>query len=192
MKNLESELLAKPVPALNASKRARLYRAIGLSLAGLVLVGAGIHVAANVWLNRYVRPKVEKTASVHLPGTSLRLGALRYEFWRNRLQCASLDLSMPGGELAKMGSVSVTGVGCVGGVSLHPGNAKSRTPSPILAARMREDLNRNIIRPPVAFPIPGLPGGNAFRLWKVKRVTATARRCSGARVLGLGRGRSNT
>ena len=102
------------MPALNVPKRARLYRAIGLSLAGLVLVAAGIHVAANVWLNRYVRPKVEKAASVHLPGTSLRLGALRYEFWRNRLHCASLDLSMPSGEPARTGSVSLMGVGWTG------------------------------------------------------------------------------
>lgn len=91
-------------------KRGRLYRAVWMSLGGVVLIAAGFHVVANVMLNRFVRPKVEQAFSARLPGSSLRLGALRYDFWSNRLRCESLNFTVLGGPSGKTGSVSMTGV----------------------------------------------------------------------------------
>jgi hypothetical protein len=81
-----------------------------VSLASVVLVAATIHFSGDALLNRFLRPKLEQAFAAHLPGSSLRLGALRYDFWRNRLGCDSVALTQPDGSPACAGSIAATGV----------------------------------------------------------------------------------
>ena len=91
-------------------KRARVFKAIAASLAIVVLVAAGFHFCGDALLNRFLRPKLEQAFSAHLPGSSLHLGALRYDFWSNRLGCDSVAVNRTDGAPASAGSISATGV----------------------------------------------------------------------------------
>ena len=91
-------------------KRARVFKAIAASLAIVVLVAAVFHFSGDALLNRFLRPKLEQAFSAHLPGYSLRLGALHYDFWSNRLGCDSVAMTRTDGALASAGSISATGV----------------------------------------------------------------------------------
>ena len=109
MKNL-TDALGAPAFVRNTRKRARVFKVFAVSLALVVLVASVLHVSANALLKRFVRPKLEQAFSAHVPGASLRLGAMRYEFWRNRLRCDSVALIQTNGVTASAGSMSATGV----------------------------------------------------------------------------------
>ena len=91
-------------------KRSRVLKAIAASLAIVVLVAAVFHFCGDALLNRFLRPKLEQAFSAHLPGSSLHLGALRYDFWNNRLGCDSVAITRTDGAPASAGSISATGV----------------------------------------------------------------------------------
>ncbi len=80
------------------------------SLAIVVLVAAVFHFSDDALLNRFLRPKLEQAFSAHLPGSSLHLGTLRYDFWSNRLGCDSVAITRTDGAPASAGSISATGV----------------------------------------------------------------------------------
>lgn len=110
LKNLEPDFLAACLPARGVSPRARLYRAAALSLAVVAGLAVGLHFAGNAGLNRFVRPRVERAFAARVSGGTLRLGALRYDFWRDRLRCAAVDVTLPGGASVQTGAVSIQGV----------------------------------------------------------------------------------
>jgi hypothetical protein len=91
-------------------KRMRVFKATAASVAVAVLVGAVFHFSGDALLNRFLRPKLEQAFSAHLPGYSLRLAALHYDFWRNRLRCDSVAMTRPDGAPASAGSISASGV----------------------------------------------------------------------------------
>jgi hypothetical protein len=76
----------------------------------VVLFATVFHFSGDVLLNRFLRPKVEQAFSAHLPGYSLHLGALRYDFWSNRLRCDSVAMTRADGAPASAGPISATGV----------------------------------------------------------------------------------
>ncbi len=108
LKNLTAPVAASP--ARNIRKRAQAIKAIAASLAIVVLVAAVFHFFGDALLNLFLRPKLEQTFSAHLPGASLHLGALRYDFWRNRLGCDSVAMTRKDGAPASAVSISLTGV----------------------------------------------------------------------------------
>ena len=75
-----------------------------------MVVAAVFHFFGDALLNRFLRPKFEQAFSAHLPGSSLRLGALHYDVWRNRLECDSVAMTRPGGAPASTGAIAATGV----------------------------------------------------------------------------------
>ncbi len=81
-----------------------------MSLAGIVFVAAVLHFSGDALLNRLLRPRLEQGFAAHLPGSSLRLGALHYDVWRNRLRCDSVALTRPDGAPASTGAIAATGV----------------------------------------------------------------------------------
>src|SRR4051812_37700459 len=91
-------------------KRARLFKATAASVAIAVLVAAVFHFSGDALLNRFLRPKLEQACFAHLPGSSLRLGALHYDVWHNRLRCDSVAMTRPDGAPASTGAISAKGV----------------------------------------------------------------------------------
>jgi len=85
-------------------------RVIVGSLAMVVLLAAVFPFSADLVLNRFLKPKLEQAFSAHLPGSSLQLGALHYDFWADHLGCDSVVLNRKGGAPASAGSVALTGV----------------------------------------------------------------------------------
>jgi hypothetical protein len=112
MKNLEPDLLAAltDAPATGARKRSRTLQAVAVTLGVAFLLGVACHFVGDALLNRYLVPRLERAFSAHLPGATLHVGALSYDFWRNRLRCDELDLHLPNGAAARTGSITVTGV----------------------------------------------------------------------------------
>lgn len=104
--NILTERLTAP-HVRNLRKRG--FKAIAASLAIVVLFATGFHFFGDVLLNRFVRPKIERAFSTHFPGSSLRLGALRYDFWGNQLGCDFVAMTRPDGAPTKTGSISVAG-----------------------------------------------------------------------------------
>ena len=105
----QTDPLAAP-PARNMRTWARVFKGIAASLVVIVLVGAVFHFSGDALLNRFLKPKLEQEFSAHLPGSSLHLGALRYDFWSNRLACDSAAMIRTDGAPASAGSISATGV----------------------------------------------------------------------------------
>src|SRR5688500_20334476 len=91
-------------------KRARVFKAIAASLAIVVWAAAVFHFSGDALLNRFLRPKLEQAFSAHNPGSSLRLGTLRYDFWSNRMVCDAVAMTRPDGAAASAGSISATGL----------------------------------------------------------------------------------
>ena len=106
LKNLTDSLTAPPA----RNVRRQVFKAIAASLAMVVLLAAVLHFSGDALLNRFLRPKLEQAFSAHLPGSSLRLGALHYDFWSNRLGCDSVAMTRTDGAPASAGSISATGV----------------------------------------------------------------------------------
>jgi len=104
-----TEPLAAP-PARNMRKRRLGFKALAWSLAIVVLFATVFHFSGDALLNRFVGPKIERAFSAHFPGFSLHLGALRYDFWSNRLRCDSVAMSRADGAPSTAGSISATGV----------------------------------------------------------------------------------
>jgi hypothetical protein len=104
-----TDALGAPV-ARTTRRRARVFKAIRASLALLVLIAGVLRFSADTLLNRFFRPKLEQAFSAHLPGSSLRLGAVHYDLLRNRLRCDSVAINQANGSAASTGSISVTGV----------------------------------------------------------------------------------
>lgn len=109
-------------PARHGRRRTRAAIAGAASLALLVLVAAMLHFYGDSILTRFLKPKLEQSFSAHLPGSSLRLGALHYNVWTNRLACDSAALTWRNGAPASAGSITATGV--------HWGRLLARKPSP--------------------------------------------------------------
>lgn len=80
------------------------------TLAALLLLTFALHLAANLVLNHSVRPRLEQAVATRLPGATLQLRALRYEFWRDRLRCESLQLTLPGRAPLTTGAIALAGV----------------------------------------------------------------------------------
>lgn len=124
MKPPDSSLLASLAPAPAAASlprpaRSRLHR-LALALAVLALLAALLHLATQLLLDRLVRPRLEAALASHLPGSAPRLGALRYDLWRDRLRCASLSLTLPSGAPLSTGPLSLSGVHWAGLLASQP------------------------------------------------------------------------
>lgn len=119
MKNPDPELIAHFTPAPTRSpslqprartQTRRLPRLLTFTFGGIVLLVALVHLTANLLLDHLVRPRLEAAISVRLPGATLRLGTVRYDFWRDRLRCASLELALPAHAPLTTGPLSLSGV----------------------------------------------------------------------------------
>lgn len=108
---------------LRARPRSRLVRA-SYALAALAVAAFAFHLAVNLALNGYVRPRLERSFAARQPGAALRLGTLRYDFWRDRLRCESLHLARPGHAPFSTGALSVAGVHWTGLLAETPDHAK--------------------------------------------------------------------
>jgi hypothetical protein len=85
-------------------------KAIAASLGVFVVLAAVVHFCGDAMLNRLVRPRLEQVFSARFPGSSVRLGALRYDVWPNRLECDSVTLTRPDTAPASTGAIVVSGV----------------------------------------------------------------------------------
>lgn len=94
------------------------------AVAALAVAAFAFHLAANLFLNGYVRPRLEQSFATRLPGAALRLGTLRYDIWRDRLRCASLHLALPGRAPLTTGAVSLAGVHWTGLLAETPDAAQ--------------------------------------------------------------------
>lgn len=103
--NLQTRFLAAAA-ARNGRSRSRAAKAVATSLALLVLVAAGLHFYGDAVLTRLLKPKLERSFAAHFRGYSLRLGALHYDVWTDRVACDSASLTSSGGELASAGSIA--------------------------------------------------------------------------------------
>lgn len=83
---------------------------MAVSLAVVVVIAAGLYFSCEAFLNRYLRPRLEQAFATQLPGSALQLGALRFDFWSNRIRCDSVAVTQPDGQPASTGSISVAGV----------------------------------------------------------------------------------
>ncbi|HVY69136.1 MAG TPA: hypothetical protein VHH73_04375, partial [Verrucomicrobiae bacterium] len=106
---METDILGAYQSAPNVRQRSRRFKAVVLSLAATVLLAVGFYFARNPLLNRCARPRLEHAFAAHVPGAALRLGALHYDFFRNRLQCDGVDLTLPDGAPLSTGPVVVEG-----------------------------------------------------------------------------------
>jgi len=93
-------------------KRGRLgaAKAVAALLVGLVLLAALVHFSGNAFLNRFLRPQLEEAFAAENPGYGLRVGALHYDAWGDRLRCTAVTLTQPDGAPASAAAITVTGL----------------------------------------------------------------------------------
>lgn len=108
MKHLTDQLGAPFV--LPKRRRSRVAQAIVALLVGVVLLAGLVHFAGNALLNRFLRPKLEQAFAAENPGYGLRVGALHYTAWGDRLHCTAVTLTQPDGAPASARSITLTGL----------------------------------------------------------------------------------
>lgn len=89
-----------------------------------------ISALLDPFLNRYIKPKIERAIAAAHPGSILRIGSLEYNLWRNRFRCRAANFTRPNEEwTASVGHCSLSQVRWTGLIS-----GKDRTFGPLRRA----------------------------------------------------------